>query len=151
MNTCNPCNFDIPALWFPCKDPVNPSKHLQCSSNTLLHLALSQFFWNRRYVASSFQHKCDSQEYRRSKEDWRKTISMHHTQITPLPETSGKPSKKNTKKVCYFYTLGFFELRSFKLLLNRQGCQKNQKDLRITTTICFYASFQLVVIKAMAP
>ena len=36
MNTCNPCYFEIPALWFPCKDPVNPSKHLQWSQGYLL-------------------------------------------------------------------------------------------------------------------
>ena len=30
--TCKPCNFEIPALRFPRKDPVNPCKHLQCAS-----------------------------------------------------------------------------------------------------------------------
>ena len=29
--TCNPCKFEIPALRFPRKVPVNPCKHLQCS------------------------------------------------------------------------------------------------------------------------
>ena len=28
--TCNPHKFEIPALWFPRRDPVNPCKHLQC-------------------------------------------------------------------------------------------------------------------------
>ena len=28
--TCNPHKFEIPALWFPYKPPVNPCKHLQC-------------------------------------------------------------------------------------------------------------------------
>ena len=28
--TCNPCNFEIPALRFPCKVPAIPCKHLQC-------------------------------------------------------------------------------------------------------------------------
>ena len=27
---CNPCKFEIPALRFPRKVPVNPCKHLQC-------------------------------------------------------------------------------------------------------------------------
>ena len=30
--TCNPHKFEIPALGFPRKDPVNPCKHLQCGS-----------------------------------------------------------------------------------------------------------------------
>ena len=29
--TCNPRKFEIPALWFPRKVPVNPCKHLQCA------------------------------------------------------------------------------------------------------------------------
>ena len=29
--TCNPHKFEIPALQFPYKPPVNPCKHLQCS------------------------------------------------------------------------------------------------------------------------
>ena len=29
--TCNPHKFEIPALWFPRRVPVNPCKHLQCS------------------------------------------------------------------------------------------------------------------------
>ena len=28
--TCNPHKFEIPALQFPCRVPVIPSKHLQC-------------------------------------------------------------------------------------------------------------------------
>ena len=28
--TCNAHKFEIPALLFPRKDPVNPCKHLQC-------------------------------------------------------------------------------------------------------------------------
>ena len=28
--TCNPHKFEIPALWFPRKDPVIPCKHLHC-------------------------------------------------------------------------------------------------------------------------
>ena len=31
VGTCNPHKFEIPALWFPYKPPVNPCKHLQCS------------------------------------------------------------------------------------------------------------------------
>ena len=30
--TCNPGKFEIPALKFPCKVPVNPCKHLQCTT-----------------------------------------------------------------------------------------------------------------------
>ena len=30
--TCNPRKFEIPELWFPYKDTVNPCKHLQCVS-----------------------------------------------------------------------------------------------------------------------
>ena len=33
--TCNPHKFEIPALRFPCRVPVNPCKHLQCSYNSL--------------------------------------------------------------------------------------------------------------------
>ena len=29
--TCNPRKFEIPALRFPRRDPVNPCKHLQCT------------------------------------------------------------------------------------------------------------------------
>ena len=29
--TCNPRKFEIPALRFPRKVPVNPCKHLQCN------------------------------------------------------------------------------------------------------------------------
>ena len=29
--TCNPHKFEIPALWFPCRVPVIPCKHLQCA------------------------------------------------------------------------------------------------------------------------
>ena len=32
--TCNPHKFEIPALRFPRKDPVNPCKHLQCDFKT---------------------------------------------------------------------------------------------------------------------
>ena len=31
--TCNPHKFEIPALRFPRKDPVNPCKHLQCTGD----------------------------------------------------------------------------------------------------------------------
>ena len=30
--TCKLCNSEIPALRFPRKDPVNPCKHLQCTT-----------------------------------------------------------------------------------------------------------------------
>ena len=30
--TCNPRNFEIPALWFPRKSPAKPCKHLQCGT-----------------------------------------------------------------------------------------------------------------------
>ena len=29
--TCNPHKFEIPAPWFPCRVPVIPCKHLQCT------------------------------------------------------------------------------------------------------------------------
>ena len=36
--TCNPHKFEIPALWFPYKPPVNPCKHLQCGLVLVLGL-----------------------------------------------------------------------------------------------------------------
>ena len=35
--TCNPHKFEIPALQFPCKVPVIPCKHLQCTTTTYIH------------------------------------------------------------------------------------------------------------------
>ena len=35
-HTCNPHKFEIPALRFPCRVPVNPCKHLQCTTSTTL-------------------------------------------------------------------------------------------------------------------
>ena len=35
--TCNPHKFEIPALRFPYKPPVNPCKHLQCINTLLKH------------------------------------------------------------------------------------------------------------------
>ena len=41
--TCNPHKFEIPALQFPCRVPVIPCKHLQCTSarqiKIMLHLS----------------------------------------------------------------------------------------------------------------
>ena len=41
--TCNPRKFEIPALWFPRKVPVNPWKHLQCR-HILLQLPPPTYF-----------------------------------------------------------------------------------------------------------
>jgi hypothetical protein len=35
--TCNPCKFEIPALRFPRKDPVNPCNHLQVFGSIKTH------------------------------------------------------------------------------------------------------------------
>ena len=53
--TCNPHKFEIPALRFPRKDPVNPCKHLQCSS---------QFNFSNRYRwVFSTQQLCRNVEF----------------------------------------------------------------------------------------
>ena len=40
--TCNPHKFEIPALQFPRKVPVNPCKHLQCMSVEIFQILLDE-------------------------------------------------------------------------------------------------------------
>ena len=40
--TCNPHKFEIPALRFPYKPPVNPCKHLQCTFGSVKEILLTE-------------------------------------------------------------------------------------------------------------
>ena len=43
--TCNPRKFEIPALGFPRKDPVNPCKHFQCSVHPIIECSSGGRIW----------------------------------------------------------------------------------------------------------
>ena len=46
----NPHKFEIPAHWFPYKPPVNPCKHLQCSTDSsFLNLTFQTYYINIIY------------------------------------------------------------------------------------------------------
>ena len=60
--TCNPHKFEIIALWFPCRVPVIPCKHLQCISRNIVEWGTNSIgqltnglFWSfELYQCSSF-------------------------------------------------------------------------------------------------
>ena len=41
--TCNPRKFEIPALRFPRKVPVNPCKHLQCRQSFIKNVRSTKY------------------------------------------------------------------------------------------------------------
>ena len=43
--TCNPHKFEIPALRFPCRVPVIPCKHLQCSRDWFMDYSQTTVIW----------------------------------------------------------------------------------------------------------
>ena len=56
--TCNPHKFEIPALWFPHRDPVNPCKHLHSRKSQVyysffLFLRKKGLFKNSFYALST--------------------------------------------------------------------------------------------------
>ena len=57
--TCNPHKFEIPALRFPCRVPVIPCKHLQCTCVPLIDVYLEEIQCSNRFskMSSMFSRK----------------------------------------------------------------------------------------------
>ena len=87
--TCNPHKFEIPALLFPCRVPVNPCKHLQCTKVFFFYFSVH---W--RGLCWPFE-SCQSSQFQSDilhENDW-KDLLFHGT-IAGIYENLGW---------CYFY------------------------------------------------